>query len=374
MAKIYPFLKNGVQIGWHADLGKQPDGKRVRRFFGLEDRKAAELFVEDHGKDAIGAEDLLENKNEILRAMERCRLMGVTIEGVVEFYAKHGQQKVPISRANCIEAWCFEKEKAKQKWAYIKATSKHMKRFADFVGPCNMGDLTSQQVDDFIYKKHAHTDGWTQHGLLRDLGVLFNFAVSKGYMPFNLTTKVVQPKRLKKKPVLITPSDYTTLLQRCLDKGWNDRLAVYLLVGFCGIRTEEASLLEWKHIDFDNAKVDVPAEIAKKGRWRKNVIPATAMVWFNLIRDDRRTGRIIGDNAVALLRTAVKFAHIKHTTNCIRHSFASYALESGWTLDQVAKYMGHIGELNTLHVHYKGVAETADAKAWWEIAPKTVTS
>ena len=71
---------------------------------------------------------------------------------------------------------------------------------------------------------------------------------------------------------------------------------MFVLVGFCGIRTEEASRLKWTNIKLSDRIVEVPAEIAKKAQFRNNPIPQNAVEWLRVVEDKRRTGPIIGSN------------------------------------------------------------------------------
>lgn len=158
-------------------------------------------------------------------------------------------------------------------------------------------------------------------------------------------------------------------MNRCLEKGWHDRVAIFLLIGFCGVRIEEAVQLEWKNISYEKKQVDVSAAIAKKSRYRLNDIPPNAMAWFEKIRDQRMTGPIIQKNWKGIIRSAIRFSHIDYKQNCIRHSFCSYALGAGWSIDRVILYMGHKGSPKMIHDNYRGMASTDASNEWWSILP-----
>jgi site-specific recombinase XerD len=120
--------------------------------------------------------------------------------------------------------------------------------------------------------------------------VLFNFAVKKEKLEKNPVEKIDRPTVPFSKPHVLSPSDFEKLLRLCVRNKWHDRLAVFVLVGFCGIRVEESSRLLWSNLHLHKGIVEVSAEIAKKAAFRNNVIPPNAMSWLRLIEDKRRTG------------------------------------------------------------------------------------
>jgi integrase len=365
MASVREFKKGDPSKGFIVDY--KSAGERQRRLFRTKEEAAD--FCESLQKDRIGSEVLIEHRSEFLLSYERCQKMGVTLDHVVDFYAKHGKSKTNPALEAAIESLLAEKRESQRKATYIESLTKHYDKLKEYVGASTpFQNITAQQLRAFIYKEHAHTNATTKRNLIRNLSVLFNYAVEKHYTGINPLEEVDKPKPLNEIPKVLSPEDFQTLLNRCLERDWDDRIAVFLLVGFCGVRTQEASQLEWANIDLKNKKVLVPASIAKKGNWRRNEIPPNAMEWFLRIEDKRRHGPIIGTNWVHLLRTAVKFSHISHTKNCLRHSYCSYALEAGWPVEKVVASMGH-WDTDIAKSHYRNVVETESAKKWWSIVP-----
>jgi integrase len=154
-----------------------------------------------------------------------------------------------------------------------------------------------------------------------------------------------------------------------MEHHWSERLVVFVLVGFCGIRTEEASRLKWSNIQLENKIVEVPATVAKKARFRNNPIPVNASKWLALVEDKRRTGPIIGSTWECQLRSAIAASRITYHQNAIRHSFCSYAIGAGWPLADVIAYMGHSGSPSMIYSHYRNVVSADDGKRWFSIVP-----
>jgi integrase len=372
MSKIYPQKRNGQVIGYILDLGKTARSNRDRPFFKTEEEARAVQAL--HQVDPDNTEVWRAHKNEFLRAKEKVDAYGGSIEEAVDFWIRHGARKGNPAISAIIEQWAEEKQEDGNKWSYIDATKKHYSKFEQYVGAdTKIGDITTEKVRDFVFKEYSHVNAVTKNNVMRNLSVLFCFAIKKKFLGLNPLDDIDRLDAGNKKPSIITPEDLQKLLDRCLAKQWHDRLTVFVLVAFCGIRTEEACHLQWKHINFTDKTVEVPHAIAKKNSWRTNDIPENAMAWLNAVRDDRLSEqRIIGDNFVSLLRTAVKFAHINHTKNCLRHSFASYAIAHKGK-DKVAEVvadMGHRGSSTVFYSNYRNVINDKVAVAkYWNIKP-----
>jgi integrase len=375
MSKIYPQKRNGITVGYILDLGKTARSNRDRPYFKTEEE--AKAVQASHRVDPDNTEVWRAHKNEFLRAKEKVDAFGGTLEQAVDFWIKHGARKGNPAISSIIEQWSEEKQQEGCKWSYIDATQKHYSKFQDYVGAdTKIGEITTEKIRDFIFVKHAHVNPVTKNNLIRNLSVLFCFAIKKKFLGLNPLDDIKRLDGGDKKPSIITSDDLQILLDRCLAKGWNDRLAVFVLVAFCGIRTEEACHLQWKHINFTEQTVEVPHELAKKNSWRTNFIPANAMAWLNEIRDDRLSEqRIIDDNFVSLLRTAVKFAHINHTKNCLRHSFASYSIayKGKDKITEIVADMGHRGSPAIFYAHYRHVInDTKTVEQYWKITPQKI--
>jgi site-specific recombinase XerD len=70
----------------------------------------------------------------------------------------------------------------------------------------------------------------TKRGILTHLSVLFNFAIREDLLGTNPVAKITRPTIKFHKPHVLSPSDFESLLKRCLEYGWNERLVVFALV------------------------------------------------------------------------------------------------------------------------------------------------
>ena len=369
MSSISPQKRNGVVVGYSVYLGKQGDQRRQRRFFV--NRSDAEKFVEERDTSPLPIGELWERRTEILFNLDRLRNVKSSLTEVVTYYltTKFSQSDKKISEV--VTEFLEEKKRIGRSHLYDTTMRYAFTHFMKFVGDDRrLGDITRKEITDYVYVRNKHVRSVTKKNYLTQLSVLFNFGVKRDYVTTNPVEKIDRPTIPFVKPHVLTPTEFEKLLRRCVWKKWDDRLVIFVLVGFCGIRVEEASKLKWSNLDLERKIVEVPATVAKKASFRNNPIPPNAIQWLRSVEDKRRTGPIIGKNFRTLLRSSIRFCKIDYQKNCVRHSFCSYALASKlWNLSDVVQMMGHGGNPTMVFSHYRNVVSEEDGKRWFSIVP-----
>lgn len=373
MGKISPQKRDGKVVGYSVYLGVSHDGRRQRRFFA--ELATAEKFIRVQTADPRPVGELLNRKAELLYALEQIRDYRVSLPEVILFYVRHHPNKGNPTLSELLELFIAEKKRIGRSAHYEKSMRFYLDGFMAHVGQkTRIGEITREQIADYVYETNANASPVTKKNLLTHLSVLFSYAIKEEMLGLNPVAKITRPTIPFRKPHVLTPDDFGKLLHRCLDRGWHDRLVVFVLVGFAGIRVEEATRLSWCHLRLDDGIVEVPAEFAKKARFRNNRIPPNALTWLRKVEDKRRTGPLIGGDWKQNLRSAVLSAKIDYEQNAIRHSFCSYALAAGWSLANVTACMGHGGSPTMVFSHYRNVVSEEDGKRWFAIVPPMKTS
>ncbi len=303
--------------------------------------------------------------------LERLRPLGTNLTDVVTFYLNHqGSVKGQTMLSELFDQFLKEKLQVGRSSSYEKNMRKCFSSFMKTTGgDRKIGEVSRGQISDYVYQTNRHLSNVSKKNILTNLSVIFNHAVRRDLLEKNPVEKIDRPTIPFVKPSVLSPSDFEKLLRRCVWKKWDDRLVIFVLVGFCGIRVEEASRLKWTNLQLDKRIVEVPDTVAKKASFRNNVIPPNAMEWLRSVEDKRRTGPLIGKNWRTHLRNAVISSKINFQKNCIRHSFCSYSLASGWSLSDVSSYMGHCGSHSMIFTHYRNVVSEEDGKKWFSIVP-----
>lgn len=315
--------------------------------------------------------ELWERKAEILYALERLRPLGTNLTDAVTFFLGHQESALGQTQLREVaDEFLSEKLKVGRSQQYDRVMRRCFQQFIEHVGADRrVGDISRNDIAHYVYETNKRLSPISKRNILTNLSVLFNFMVRRDLLGVNPVEKIDRPIVPFQKPHVLTPTDFEKLLRTCHKNGWNDRLTIFVLVGFCGIRTEEGSRLKWSNLQLDRNIVEVPATVAKKASFRNNRIPANAMEWLRLVEDKRRTGSVIGSTWESQLRSAIDSSRIDYGQNCIRHSFCSYAIAAGWSLADVISYMGHSGSPSMIHSHYRNVVSEEDGKKWFSLVP-----
>jgi len=151
------------------------------------------------------------------------------------------------------------------------------------------------------------------------------------------------------------------------------RSAVALML-FAGIRPEEVmgdgkAALLWEHVNTAEQIVRIPGEISKTGQTRiLEGLPDALWAWLT----PRGPADSVG---VATRRTTVE--HAKTAANfklwpqdCLRHTFATYAVALLNEPGRVSLWLGHNGSPTMLYRHYRGLASKADAEKFFALRPE----
>jgi site-specific recombinase XerD len=363
--------RNGAIHGYTVYLGVDGTGNRVRRFFP--DLTDAKRYLDQHDNTPIPIGELWERKAEILYALERLRPYGTNLVEVVSYYLEQRSSSFGKRMfGEVVEEFLHEKRQVGRSEGYGRNLRKCFHRFISQTGgDREIGTITRSVLTDYVYRKHEHLSNVSKKNLLTNFSVLLNFAVKRDYLQNNPVEKIDRPTIPFVKPSVMVPDDFAKLLGHCFRKNWHDRLVLFVLVGFVGIRVEEASRLKWSNLDLIRGVVEVPASVAKKASFRNNVIPPNALSWLRMVHDQRRTGPLTGPRWSNHLRSAITSTKIPYTKNCIRHSFCSYALASRmWSLSDVVQMMGHGGSTTMVFSHYRNVVSEEDGKKWFGIVPE----
>lgn len=172
------------------------------------------------------------------------------------------------------------------------------------------------------------------------------------------------PKPVVRRPVLTVDEERATL-RGVMGQPWE---AVVLCEAALGLRRSEACGLDWSDFDWRRGWVHVRrgahwvggrlVEYATKtklsDRWLK--VPRWALARLRQLRGSLRSGRLRGSLAPHQIagrfeRFCLRFALPWVPMTCLRHSWATIALEAGAAIEDVAVALGHTG-VDTCVQHY----------------------
>src|SRR5262249_28590767 len=153
---------------------------------------------------------------------------------------------------------------------------------------------------------------------------------------------------------ILKPEELAELLKKA-----DAEAALYLALGaFSGIRTAELIRLDFKDINFERRFIEVGKEKTKTATRRLVPIQPNLMQWLTPYKGQK--GRIFAGLHVPDRIIAFAKKHVQWSSNCLRHSYASFRLAITQDAAKVALEMGN--SPNMLFTNYRELADERDAK------------
>lgn len=149
-----------------------------------------------------------------------------------------------------------------------------------------------------------------------------------------------------------------------------DALTPFAIMLFAGVRPYEVAKLEWEDIRVEssgNVVIWIKPSIAKTRSVR--IVHAREKLSHYLLQRIGKgcKGKVCPKNWKNVSAAVREKAGLKGRPDAARHSFASYAIGNGESLDAVREDMGHSRGSDMLFKHYRGLVSADDARDFWNI-------
>lgn len=372
---MFKFTKSprGYVVNTPASLSET--GKRTRRYFATQDEArgaCAELRARflNHGAAAPmlppGQSDLASRVFKLLAAE------GQSAETILDATKSYIERSKADAKSVIFSEAC-------EKFAAFKAKKNTPKHLADIRRlPQRFADVAGKLVSRVLFSElEAHLNGMPgpmRNLLLREMRAVLNYAVMKGWAKENVADRIdlayVPPPLVR----ILTSQQISDLLY--LTASTDPELCPMLCIElFAGIRPAEAEKIEWQNFDWDDNILTVPAAAAKTRKERHIEVHPVLRSWldWHVARGGMTSGRIAPATGTPLrsrLRSLRKLAGIvPWPQDCLRHTFASAALASGWRqIGLLCLDLGHTSQ-DMLHKHYHRAVKPAEGKAIFAVNP-----
>lgn len=346
------------------------DGKRKRRFF--DSKQDAETFLQlkkaelsNFGTRGVNLSET--DRGDYLAAVDRLRPFGLSVLEAVDMLLPTLKARDKSCTTTALVAELL-KAKASDGASprYLKDLRTRLGIFAAEFPEDMVSAFTTARLDDWLRGlPHSPT---TRNNYRRLLGVLFSFAVERGYAIANPITKASEAKVIGKKPGILTVEQAI----RLLGKAEPEILPAIALGLFAGLRPEsECWRLDWSSIDFEDRLIDVAADKTKTAQSRFVKMSDNLVAWLLPYRQLSGPVCPTGDKYNYMLQRSREAARITSwPSDCLRHSFASYHYAHFQNAGATAQELGHTG-LKTLFKHYRNRVKPQLAERYWNIFPVT---
>lgn len=371
---VWPFIKqraygNGT-LGWQVDARTKDGGER--RTFPT--KTEAETFAhlqrvkrqnEGDSAFALPAADRIDAET----ALGILKPHGRTLREAAEFFLKHIHV---VTREMTVEELVAELLASKAKDGasvrYLKDLRTRLQIFARALSGQKVAEISRPAIDDWL-RALPHSPV-TRNNYRRLLGVLFGYAVRRGYCITNPTLHSAKAKVIDR-PAGILSADQSA---RLLEAAAPDILPAIALGMFAGLRPEaEIWLLDWRNIDFESRLIDVAADRTKTAQSRYVKMNDNLIAWLMPLRKASGAVTPTGDGYFTRLQKARDAAGIKTWPgDCLRHTFGSMHYAHHQNIGETMAEMGHTNP-RTFIKHYRERVKPAEAKRFWQIMPCDVS-
>jgi len=203
----------------------------------------------------------------------------------------------------------------------------------------------------------------------RCLRTLFNYAVSRGFIAESPLRGIAIGVE-EHSPQILTIEQCASLLTTAFARRDLDLLPYVALGLFSGVRSEELSKLDWRHINVSTGLVTIPAVIAKKRRIRNFTMPDACKAWL-LTWGSKTSGPVRPMGFDKRFRKLVSIAGISPwPVNAMRHSAASYHYQHTGDAAKTCAMLGQRSD-DVLFTHYRSLVTPEDAERFYKILPDT---
>jgi site-specific recombinase XerD len=363
---------------WRVRLGKRFTGGPVVRkdfsnladarawiFGGAQSERANPGHVLDlKSKAGLSAFELSPAEiAEAAAAMKSCREAGISLSEAVRFAIKHSRPPGGSkSLQKAIDALVKTKAEAGRSARHLRGLKWNLEKFAD-----------AQGKEKSVHKVQRHdVESWlnaqsfslkTRANYLRDLGILFNFAVSRRWTAENPCAFIEKPSELDREVSALTPEEASKLLASCPDAF----LPGVCLKLFAGLRTSELLSVDWSEVSA--SEIVIRGAKAKTRQRRIVAISENLAAWLQPLR--RPSGRVAPflQNAWhRSLETIAESAGLTLLPNVLRHSFGSYHFAQHRNENLTAAEMGNFPAM--IFQHYRAVVTPEAAARFWSLSPR----
>lgn len=344
--------------------------------------KEAELF-------SSGTEDPLtfQERSAVLEFRDRIADLGVPIREVLEReVGRLEMAKRSVTVREAVEEMIELKARTAKSERNLQTVKSQLNRFARDKGEMIVSDVSLKDVDDWLLgltvgdsKERVSAQTWRNYR--RHLKMLFGQCVAWGYCDTNPVEKAQEPEKAETEPGILTPKEAGDLLT-----GAGREIQAAIAIGlFAGLRVSEIQRISWEEVNLKTDLIKLEGAVTKK-KFRR-VIPIRPNLKAWLLLSQKKHGPLAPQGqewrlAFAAARRHAGFAVRLNSSekeepkgrewkvNAMRHSFASYGIQSEQDAAKIALELGHRGSTQTLFEHYRATCEPEEAEAYWNLFPE----
>jgi site-specific recombinase XerD len=389
MARTPKFNWKEIEKGkWQVDVppSVSETGKRERHYFTTRDKakehaqELREKFLA-HGANAQAIKPSLAEAAVVAEFI--LAPWGASLVEAARFYAAARERQSaskPLAEATAAFLQSCEGLRGRTIEGYRQTCKRLDNALADKV----LATVSADELQAAVAP--AGTPGAAAANRYRCARAFWRWSAKKGWCDATTFAAVEAPRVSNDGEISVLSIADAKALLRAAETHFPQAVATYALQLFAGIRVEEIARLEAGNVSPDG--IELGASITKKNRRRHITLSPTLAAWIEVhpftpcpnwreVHDACRrmagwdiAARILAERVEAgKLKAMPKPTRGRWPQNVLRHSFASYAIAGGATLEEMLFTFGHSGGPALLRSNYVGKVTKKAALEFFAIRP-----
>lgn len=223
--------------------------------------------------------------------------------------------------------------------------------FIKILGDRPISGIGVKEVDCFLSRKRLTISDITIRSYFGSLAAAFEVAKRWNYIVSNPFRLVKKPRAKELLPVHFTRDEFVAFIGNVKDPLWHD---LYICAVLTGLRMSELTSLRWEDIDFSRNVMCVQSYEGFTTKSKKiRVVPMNEQVCSILLeRNQVPTSELVfclsgrkleKDKVSKTFKEYVRGSSVNQKLHfhSLRHTFATWLVQSGASLYEVQKLMGH---------------------------------
>jgi len=240
----------------------------------------------------------------------------------------------------------------------IKAYQSTFKYFEKMYSNKTIDSFTNNDIRNYLEAQLTKRSIYSARKDLINIKSFFRYALERKYIKENPCIGIKQYKIPEKQPIYFSKEEYDKLLSVIEDKEMKD---LVITAANTGLRLMELLNLSWKQINISRRSIilDNSTHITKSKRIRTIPINNNILNILIEMKSNSKSDKVFsyeGRNADIYTSIAFKKYVIKAELNpklhfhSLRHSFASWLIQSGISIYIVSKLLGH-SDIKTTEIY-----------------------
>ncbi len=221
--------------------------------------------------------------------------------------------------------------------------------FQKSIGNVNLDTITNNDIKKYLENRLSTSSVYQARKDLINLKAAFRYALEENYIKVNPCTGIKQYRLPQQQPLYFSKPEYDKLLKVIEDKEFK---RLVMIAANTGLRQMELLTLKWNQVNFESRNIilDNRTHITKSKKIRS--VPINDNIYEVLLEMQKHSNNdnlftYAGRNMDVHVSSRFKSYVIKAKVNpllhfhSLRHSFASWLVQSGVNIYLVSKLLGH---------------------------------